>query len=89
LSNCGQICGKAAYIHDPHGYQLKGVTEADFAADLAKIIRGVAAEEYQKANKFFATTYPTPGLQNLLANVSAQLNSSTRKEQVDKPLTVP
>jgi len=65
------------------------IAEADFAADLAKVIRGVAAEEYQKANKFFATTYPTRGLQNLLANVSARLNSSTRKENVDKPLTVP
>jgi hypothetical protein len=60
----------------PRGDVLKGVTDADFAADLAKVIRGVAAEEYLKANKFFANTYPTRGLQNLLANVCARLSGT-------------
>ena len=58
---------------------LKGVTDADFAADLAKVIRGVAHEEYLKSNKFFATPYPTRGLQNLLANVCSRL-TGTGKE---------
>jgi predicted AAA+ superfamily ATPase len=35
---------------------LKGVTDADFAPDLAEVIRGVAPEEYLKSDKFFATT---------------------------------
>jgi hypothetical protein len=52
---------------------LKGITDADFAADLAKVIRGVAPEEYLTAHKFFANTYPTRGLQNLLTNVCARL----------------
>jgi len=58
----------------PRGDVLKGVTDADFAADLAKVIRGVAGEEYQKPDKFFENTYPTRGLQNLLTNVCARLS---------------
>ena len=41
---------------EPRADVLKGVTDADFAADLAKVIRGVAPEEYLKPDKFFATT---------------------------------
>src|SRR5947209_5680607 len=63
-------------ICKPRPDVLKGVTDADFAADLAKVIRGVAAEEYLKANKFFANTYPTRGLQNLLTNVCARLSGT-------------
>lgn len=55
---------------------LKGVTDADFAADLAKVIRGVAADEYQKPANFFGTTFPTRGLKNLLANVCARLSGT-------------
>jgi hypothetical protein len=55
---------------------LKGVTDADFAADLAKVIRRIAPEEYLNPNKFFATTYPTRALQNLLANVCARLTGT-------------
>lgn len=55
---------------------LKGVTDSDFAADLAKVIRGVAPAEYQLARSFFANTFPTRGLQNLLANVCARLSGS-------------
>ncbi len=60
----------------PRSDVLKGVTDADFAADLAKVIRGIAAEEYLEANKFFANTYPTRGLRNLLANVCARLSGT-------------
>lgn len=53
---------------------LKGtIAEADFAADLAKVIRGIASDDYQKPERFFAHTYPTVGLQNLLRNVLARL----------------
>ena len=60
----------------PRDDVLKGRHDADFAADLAKVIRGVAAEEYRKPDKFFANTYPTRGLENLLANVCARLSGT-------------
>ena len=60
----------------PRNDVLKGVTDADFAADLAKVIRGVAGDEYQKPDKFFDNTYPTRGLQNLLTNVCARLSGA-------------
>lgn len=41
---------------------LKGtIADADFAADLAKVIRGIAPDDYQKPGLFFANTYPTQG----------------------------
>ena len=53
---------------------LKGsVTEADFAADLAQVIVGKGSEEYRDPARFFANTYPTRGLKNLLANVCRRL----------------
>lgn len=53
---------------------LKGaISEADFAADLAMVIRGNASDDYQKPDRFFANTYPTQGLKNLLRNVLARL----------------
>ncbi len=56
---------------------LKGaLTEADFAADLAQVLRGAGSEEYLRADLFFANTYPTRGLKNLLANVCARLSSA-------------
>ena len=60
----------------PRADVLKGVTDADFAADLAKVIRGDASEEYRNAEKFFANTYPTRGLQNLLSNICARLSGT-------------
>ena len=60
----------------PRSDVLRGVTDADFAADLAKVVRGVAGEEYQKPDKFFDNTYPTRGLQNLLTNVCARLSGA-------------
>ena len=61
---------------EPRADVLKGVTDADFAADLAKVTRGIAPDEYVKADKFFANTYPTRGLQNLLSNVCARLSGT-------------
>ena len=53
---------------------LKGtIAEADFAADLAKVIRGDATEDYRLPARFFANTYPTAGLKNLLRQVMGRL----------------
>jgi len=58
----------------PRDDVLRGtIAEADFAADLAKVIRGIASDDYQKPERFFSNTYPTQGLKNLLRNVLARL----------------
>ena len=59
---------------EPREDVLKGtIADADFAADLAKVIRGIASDDYQKPDRFFSNTYPTEGLKNLLRNVLARL----------------
>ena len=50
------------------------VADADFAADLASVIAGTASAEYSDPARFFANTYPTRGLRDLLANVCARLS---------------
>ena len=52
------------------------VTEADFAADLAQVIVGKGAADYLDPARFFANTYPTRGLKNLLANVCGRLSGT-------------
>lgn len=52
------------------------ITESDFAADLAQVIRGSAPEEYRIPARFFENTYPTRGLRNLLANVCRRLSEA-------------
>ena len=52
------------------------VTEADFAADLAQVIVGAGSVEYVDPVRFFANTYPTRGLKNLLANVCRRLSGA-------------
>ena len=52
------------------------VAEADFAADLAAVISGRGSPEYCDPARFFANTYPTRGLKNLLANVSRRLSGA-------------
>jgi hypothetical protein len=47
------------------------IAEADLA-DLAKVIRGTASDDYKIPARFFANTYPTAGLKNLLRNVLAR-----------------
>ncbi|MEI6392494.1 MAG: hypothetical protein WCT12_15485 [Verrucomicrobiota bacterium] len=52
---------------EPREDVIKGtIADADFAADLAKVIRGIASDDYQKPVRFFSNTYPTEGLKNLL-----------------------
>jgi len=49
------------------------ITESDFAADLASVASGRAGADYRDPVRFFADTYPTRGLKNLLANVCQRL----------------
>ena len=68
-------------ICTPRSDVLKGaISESDFAADLAQVLRGDAPDAYKKPELFFANTYPTRGLKNLLLNVSLRL--SGRPEQI-------
>ena len=54
---------------------LRGaVTDADFAADLASVVSGAGSPAYADAARFFANTWPTRGLRNLLANVCRRLS---------------
>ena len=50
------------------------VADADFAADLASVTAGTASPEYREPAHFFANTYPTGGLRDLLANVCRRLS---------------
>ena len=50
------------------------VADADFAADLASVLTGHASAGYREPGLFFANTYPTRGLRNLLANVCRRLS---------------
>ena len=52
------------------------VADADFAADLASVVAGRASAEYRDPSRFFANTWPTRGLRNLLANVCRRLSGA-------------
>ena len=52
------------------------VADADFAADLAQVVAGRASGEYGNPARFFARTWPTRGLKNLLANVCRRLSGT-------------
>ena len=54
---------------------LKGAfADADFAADLAQVVAGRGDSHYLDPASFFAQTYPTRGLRNLLANIGRRLS---------------
>ena len=56
---------------------LKGaLAEAEFAADLAQVLTGTAPADYSNPVRFFANTYPTRGLKDLLANVCRRLSGA-------------
>ena len=62
----------------PRADVLQGaIAEADFAADLAQVIAGTGSAEYVDPVRFFAHTYPTRGLKNLLANVMRRLSGQS------------
>lgn len=50
------------------------VSDADLAADLAAVIRGEAVPDYSEPARFFANSYPTRGLRNLLEAVCRRLS---------------
>ena len=61
----------------PRADVLQGVVaEADFAADLAQVIADRGPAEYLDPARFFANTYPTRGLANLLVNVCRRLSGT-------------
>ena len=60
----------------PRADVLAGAVESDFAADLARVVRGDATDEYSDPVQFFARTYPTAGLRDLLANVCRRLSGT-------------
>ena len=61
----------------PRADVLRGaVAEADFAADLAQVVTGHGSPEYVDPARFFANTWPTRGLKNLLANVCRRLSGA-------------
>ena len=61
----------------PRADVLEGAgAEADFAADLARVVVGEGSGEYRDPARFFANTYPTRGLRNLLSNVCRRLTGA-------------
>jgi hypothetical protein len=50
------------------------MADAEFAADLAQVLRGTAPPQYADPARFFSNTYPTRGLKNLLLNVCRRLS---------------
>ena len=61
------------------------IAEADFAADLAQVVTGKAGSAYLDPAAFFANTYPTRGLKNLLANVCRRLSGAGGEGGGDLP----
>jgi len=55
---------------------LGSISESDFAADLAQVLRGDAPKEYLDPVRFFANTHPTRGLKDLLRNVCLRLTGN-------------
>ena len=56
-------------VIEPHPDVRSGrFVQAEFAADLAAVMRGEAAPEYGEADPFFSRTYMTEGLRDLVAN---------------------
>ena len=61
----------------PRADVLKGsVVEADFAADLARVVVGEGSKQYRDPALFFANSYPTKGLKNLLAHTCRRLSGA-------------
>lgn len=70
LPNLFAVCGPREDV------RLGRLTESEFAADLAQVLRGTAPKEYRDPIRFFANTHPTRGLKNLLWNVCSRLAGS-------------
>ena len=59
----------------PRSDVLAGLRDADFAADLARVANRTAPAEYLDPARFFAGTYPTRGLRELLDSVCRRLSA--------------
>jgi len=64
-------------VVEPHQDVATGeFQQAEFAADLAKVHNGSAPSEYRNPREFFARTYLTDGLSNLLVNAAKRLSGT-------------
>lgn len=64
-------------VVEPHQDVATGeFQQAEFAADLAKVHNGSAPSEYKNPREFFARTYLTEGLSNLLAGAAKRLSGT-------------
>jgi hypothetical protein len=50
------------------------ISDSDFAANLSRVLRGDATPDDKEPKQFFANTYPTEGLKELLVNVCRRLS---------------
>lgn len=64
-------------VVEPHQDVATGeFQQAEFAADLAKVHNGSAPSEYRNPREFFARTYLTEGLSNLLIGAAKRLSDT-------------
>jgi predicted AAA+ superfamily ATPase len=64
-------------IVTPHADVASGrYQQAEFAADLAQVLRGDASPEYRDPREFFRRTFLTEGLSNLLAGALRRLSGA-------------
>lgn len=64
-------------VVEPHQDVATGeFQQAEFAADLAKVHNGSAPSEYRNPTEFFARTYLTEGLSNLLVGAAKRLSGA-------------
>ncbi|MGM4883090.1 DUF499 domain-containing protein [Rhizobium sp. 62_C5_N11_2] len=64
-------------VVEPHqDVATGGFQQAEFAADLAKVHNGSAPSEYRNPREFFARTYLTEGLSNLLVGAAKRLSGA-------------
>lgn len=64
-------------VVEPHQDVATGeFQQAEFAADLAKVHNGSAPSEYRNPREFFARTYLTEGLSNLLIGATKRLSGA-------------
>ena len=67
----------------PHADIRHGKFDASvFAADLGEVLAGRGAVDYRDATTFFAKTYLTQGLTQLLIDVMRRLSGTGRSEPV-------
>lgn len=62
-------------VAKPHADVLAGTfVQSDFAADITQVVNGSAPDEYRNPEAFYARTYVTEGMKQLLVTVAQRLN---------------